>query len=371
MSGKKIIIHIGHGKTGSSAIQSFLAANWNRLKENGIDYPYHESFQRAKDGLISSGNPVSFFDFETSEFNTVLFSSESFFNQFKEGTRFYNKLISLDHDITILCFTRDIIEHLFSSYGQFIKRGKGTTSIEMFAERYSVYSHLCRVLELASRLNLKFILRNYSHCKNNLENVFTQLILGDKAEAFLQDVSYIENRVNRSLTLGELEIQRLFNLYCDFATSNFISDPLVNNLPNIRSSNIHLSRDARKALVDRNLEFIDRINSYLPADEAINISIPDDIPETTQDLTFDFTAEQLNLLVHNICTKLSTNITPREGARVNRRDEANILYKAAMKYENNKRISKSDALSLLRLAHKAWPNGIVIKKKLDEWDNNP
>ncbi|GKY86550.1 hypothetical protein [Sinisalibacter aestuarii] len=42
----KAIIHIGHHKTGTTSLQSFLAVNWKRLLENGILSPWVE-FQGA------------------------------------------------------------------------------------------------------------------------------------------------------------------------------------------------------------------------------------------------------------------------------------------------------------------------------------
>ena len=34
-----LVIHVGHGKTGTSAIQSFLALNQAKLREFGVIYP--------------------------------------------------------------------------------------------------------------------------------------------------------------------------------------------------------------------------------------------------------------------------------------------------------------------------------------------
>ena len=38
---KKFLIHIGYGKTGSTAIQSALAKKQNLLRQYDIDYPSH------------------------------------------------------------------------------------------------------------------------------------------------------------------------------------------------------------------------------------------------------------------------------------------------------------------------------------------
>lgn len=39
---KKIFIHAGPGKTGTSTIQHWLSRNVDLLAENGIHYPYHD-----------------------------------------------------------------------------------------------------------------------------------------------------------------------------------------------------------------------------------------------------------------------------------------------------------------------------------------
>lgn len=50
--GKKIIVHVGPPKTGTSAIQAWLKKNNDRLKSNGFLYPEHKSDSNG----VSSGN---------------------------------------------------------------------------------------------------------------------------------------------------------------------------------------------------------------------------------------------------------------------------------------------------------------------------
>ena len=59
---EEIILHIGHGKTGTSYLQSCLALNRQKLLDIGIDYPEDRSFKSAKKGEITSGNPAQFFN---------------------------------------------------------------------------------------------------------------------------------------------------------------------------------------------------------------------------------------------------------------------------------------------------------------------
>ena len=57
MKKTKLFLHIGHGKTGTSAIQSSLAIASNDLAEQGINYPIQQSLRdRASRLEITSGN---------------------------------------------------------------------------------------------------------------------------------------------------------------------------------------------------------------------------------------------------------------------------------------------------------------------------
>ena len=57
MKKTKIVLHAGHGKTGTSAIQSALAISADALLENGIYYPINPiERERASRFEITSGN---------------------------------------------------------------------------------------------------------------------------------------------------------------------------------------------------------------------------------------------------------------------------------------------------------------------------
>src|SRR5262245_28751429 len=53
---KTLYLHIGHGKTGTSYLQSSLALSIERLADRNIVYPRMGSVERGAKGLISSGN---------------------------------------------------------------------------------------------------------------------------------------------------------------------------------------------------------------------------------------------------------------------------------------------------------------------------
>lgn len=51
-----LYLHVGHGKTGSSYLQSALALSQDALRDNGIFYSLNEVGRRAAQGKITSGN---------------------------------------------------------------------------------------------------------------------------------------------------------------------------------------------------------------------------------------------------------------------------------------------------------------------------
>ena len=125
----KIYLHIGHAKTGTSLIQSWLANNAKILKDNhGIDYLIEDNiyYSRAKEGYISSGNSKIFnslnYDNLKTPNNILLFSNEGFFLDF-----FKNKNIQYlltNSKLKIFIYTRNLIEYLISRWHQYTKSGQ-------------------------------------------------------------------------------------------------------------------------------------------------------------------------------------------------------------------------------------------------------
>jgi len=127
---QKIILHIGHMKTGSSSIQSSLALSVAGLREAGIEYPELQTLTRAKRGGISSGNLGSAVDFVGTvaemagrhpEAKRLLFSSEWLFCRIAEdgGTP---ATLQKSFDVTVVLFTREFLALAISHYRRTIKR---------------------------------------------------------------------------------------------------------------------------------------------------------------------------------------------------------------------------------------------------------
>ena len=126
-------LHIGHGKTGTSAVQSSLAIASDELSKKGIRYPIQQSLREQASRLeITSGNwqPNSEVSLTSQlleiaknnhENKKIILSSESLFWLIPELIQ--NKSEWENHiDIHIILAVREIEEMLSSEYQQRIKR---------------------------------------------------------------------------------------------------------------------------------------------------------------------------------------------------------------------------------------------------------
>ena len=128
---KKLYIHIGRPKVGSTAIQSFLKTNRKTLLENGILYPAAGERQNASHQLASvllreaerkqDLNPAESLyrdliaEIESSAASTCVISSENFY--FVQPKRVAEALEG-KYDVKIICYVRRQDEVLVSSYIQ-------------------------------------------------------------------------------------------------------------------------------------------------------------------------------------------------------------------------------------------------------------
>ena len=160
---KKLFLHIGLGKTGSSALQSWLSLNAEAFSKQGVDYA--DLVPQAKTGEVSSGNGYPLHnacvnqDFEEVE---RLLNTTYFFNrrnhvalvscELFQGLRMplleklNDTFIKCDIDVTVIVYVRSIYEQLYSTYLQGIKRSS-------IAHRFGEYVSAISVENLRSRID--------------------------------------------------------------------------------------------------------------------------------------------------------------------------------------------------------------------------
>jgi len=277
----ELVLHVGHGKTGTSAIQSALALNKEELLRRGFVYPSHRDEPAARRGEITSGNGELLFDstFRFDDEVNYIFSSEWFFHHLLEENRFSRLVQHRGRKIKVVLYTRDVFEFLSSVWIQAVKRSgevlyldefllKGATSSED-GSPFFIYQKIQRWLDMAEEYNCECIVRNYSRWRANIVEIFFRDAMSLERLDF--DIVMPKSRtVNRSLTLVECEFQRLFNKVIR-GSGSFISDVLVNKLPNLPVARLRCSSEAYDAACYAIRPSVEQINSRIAFAEAVLI----------------------------------------------------------------------------------------------------
>ncbi len=211
---KRIVIHAGPGKTGTSAIQAWLSQNEEILLENSIFYPRHNLPKNE----ISSGNIKEILSqnkegkwqvdealvnkllnsFERSTYKVLLLSSEFFFHHIKTIHKYIPQA-------EYIAYIRNPVELIQSNYNQSVKR---ECVVNLFQSPSTFNSNMWRYLtNLFTDINGKLIhLRPYDFSLMQGGDIVTDLlsVLGLTVESE-------KRNVNPSYTLQALEFKRLIN----------------------------------------------------------------------------------------------------------------------------------------------------------------
>lgn len=355
----EVIIHIGHGKTGSSYLQSILALNVERLEENGIHYPDHKSLSAAAKGHITSGNGSLLTEgkVDIEKHERVLFSSEALFSDLL-GSEILKK-IAQKYKIKIILFSRNIFEHSFSRWAQSVKRGGLTSDLDSYLQSHPVGPH-SKILEWISsseKLGFELALRNYSVHKKDLRSIFLRDIFGCETDD-LKIHNPPSLKVNRSLTSFEYDIQRVFNFVEGERSSKYISDPVVNKLPNIEENKLTIKSKTYETVLEKNFSIIRKVNEFIDPNEALVIEDRDSIVSDSH-VQNSLTDEQIEVLGNAIRCRFHASLMPE--------DKANVCRDLALKIERNNALDLIDALELMKIAQQIRPDGPVINAKVREW----
>ena len=282
----KIVLHAGHGKTGTSAIQSALAISADALLKNGTHYPIDPNErQRAARFEITSGNwkhnPTISLSEQCLELaasnaagHTIVLSSESLFwhlTDFVHQKEQWNEAV----DIHVILAVRELEEMLSSEYQQRVKRHGESKPFEQFLKRrHFISSHHKKAAEVLTHLsqqNVPVTLINYSaHKKTISKKVFDALGCSD----LFPKEKMGDLVINRSLSQKELQMLMMINaLYYDQFPwiSARLSDALAKNLPNTETQRSRISPQSLEKLYDKNDSYLQIINSHLSAQEPLTV----------------------------------------------------------------------------------------------------
>lgn len=300
---KKVILHIGFHKTGSSALQVFLATNADRLAAAGIGYPYPDPEHIVATGGCS-GNAVQVLyrggfmdgfkvggDIEsrlTEAYfgklaevihavpqHTALVSSEVLSVASMENLTHFMEILRPFHDVEIVCFVRDPFDLVFSYWLQMIKGESQTFSFSSYMEKAIHGKHSPSMLNSFAffhSLGLPLTVLNFDHHRRNIAAPFLRAI---GAENLIGQVELTTTReANRSLTpsaahLGVLLYEKLSNRDLAATFLRAVQSPgRPKALP-------YYNRGQHQRILDRFENTISLINGYLPDDQKLATEVRD------------------------------------------------------------------------------------------------
>lgn len=217
---KKLFVHMGPHKTGSTYIQKRLHENREALENSGIHYPDayylffgHHYLLNALNGEEGAAEVRESFTLTKSDKNNFLISSENFIYLNKKG------LIKLKEafdgfSFKFIYYIRRPSLRLLSRWHEEVKQG-GVVSADSYfvnhlfrpmqSNEVNNFRHVDRVVEVFGRDSVKLIDYDTAVAENNMLALLFSVMGKDAV------VSDIHEDVNKMVDLSEVEIIRFLN----------------------------------------------------------------------------------------------------------------------------------------------------------------
>jgi len=287
----EIILHVGHGKTGTSYIQTALAL----ADLDGITYPILDhQVDKARRGKLTSGNiryePACFKEMDAER---LLLSSESMFKPLVDGKLIPEIRGSITNPkITILLFVRNPLENAASSYRQAVQKGLEDRPFSDFLDRFNRPRQVANAIRNLDGATMK--VANFSKCRKTILSTMS-MWLG-------VDIPPPPNSLsNRSLTAGEAAFIARLNKHLPRGASNNLGSRLCSDLPYVTGPQLRASIEVLKNFQKRMQDQIQEVHELLGYD----LYEVEDVAAFTggEHREFIFSAEQLDLMAEIIAGK--------------------------------------------------------------------
>ncbi len=311
-----LYLHIGHGKTGSSWIQSSLQLSHAALKEQGIDYPLGRGVRlnNTETFLDTSGNASGLFETEMefiaalaanrpSDNRSLLLSSEFIFHGILKEKLALERALQHGFDqVKVLLFIRDPVGHAVSHWQQMIKsNGLHRVSLEDHFGLYNKPAGVQAIVDLMGRSEgVALTVLNYSRCKDRLLDAVAAWLDVPTETLVVPAVA----RVNRSMTPSELLLVQHLERYIPAPIPSHIARDLCTYLPNVKTPRLLPSLAVQEALWARLLPVITQINAHIPQEQGYQCDICPPDP-ALENLVFN--QDQIDRIAKTLGKALETN----------------------------------------------------------------
>jgi len=302
MKDRKLYLHVGCGKTGSSALQLWLHHHREDFATAGYFYPVIEE---SEPGVyeITSGNGSLLIEalkkgqaevllkqlFQRSR--RVIFSSEQFQGIGETLLQALKDLgPQLGFETVIIVYVRDLYDVLFSLYLQRVKRHGETESFDTFIRQTKKVQQFQVVRRYEKLFDHIRVLHYDSERSGGLDRAFCRALemKGTRIPRMTP------RKINRSLTLMEMELLRQTNRLClykcpgESELDRKLSDALIYRDPE-KETEIYFDAELLKFLRRRFSKELNRLNRryfgghklkiFTPKGKKIARDIPEVAPE--------------------------------------------------------------------------------------------
>lgn len=270
---RRLIVHIGLPKTGSSALQGFFAAKADALAAHDISY--HDLVGNSDEGAITSGNGLMLHRFLYDEARQGPFDDRGFLESF-ESTYFAGRSIALISrenlwkvdasrldaflahvstfaDVTVVAFVRDVYGDAYATWMQHIK---GRPMVDPFREFARQFVPRFSGLHRWSSHCSDFQVLHYNSTRDDLLGAFCRAARLPDEVAKLGPL----RTVNRSLDFEEASALLQLNEMHGGRLSKRLSEALLQADPT-KKTELPLFQDVADSLVARFASHVDDINA--------------------------------------------------------------------------------------------------------------
>jgi hypothetical protein len=267
-------LHVGCHKTGSSHLQSTLAASAPRLAAHGLLYPVRTGV--ADGAQITVGNGLDVWRYLRWEarkgFTRVrpdlLFSSEILHSRLQDPwavTSLTRRARAAGIDrIAFVAYVRSPVDHAASWYQQVVKRHGSTQDVVEFFDQYGYPGATVLLLERLAALGPVTVLGYDQHRRSLAPSL--EEVLGLPLGTLRPPADVV---VNRSLTLAELALQRSVNARLG-TSGELVSDVLCQRFPEVAPEAALPPVAVQRRMLLRETPALDRLDALLPEDEALD-----------------------------------------------------------------------------------------------------
>lgn len=299
---KKIVIHAGATKTGTSAIQVALAQNHAVLRAAGIVAPEGRKFEKRLAGIVSGGNAFEILKFIASHgrdpeaaaarlatwlddessaegCHTLVVSGEAIPGKMTDASGHAMARVFRDKgfEVQVLFYVRSLAGHALSQYGEYVKRRKMRGSFSEFTQIYD-----CPFQGYVSQLEEVF-------GRDVVEVVSYDAERGDLWGGFMSRLSSTPvatqppQVVNRSLCREEINLIRELNLssiprvVMAKSVTRYLSETTAPS-----KNRICVYAEDVEVMATRNAAVVDYINARLPAGTQLVAAYPGEVSAGTR-----------------------------------------------------------------------------------------